>query len=79
VLPPDAKDLKVTTATNPEHAHVGNWLDCMRSRKTPNCPIQAGYAHMVACALGREAERTGRRMRYDSMTRRIVEADGGTH
>jgi hypothetical protein len=61
-----------------EHGHVGNWLDCMRSRQTPNAPIQAGYAHAVACCLGREAERTGRKMRYDATTRRIVEATGRT-
>ena len=48
-----------------EHGHVGNWLECMRSRQTPNAPIQAGFAHAVACCLGREAERTGRKMRYD--------------
>jgi predicted dehydrogenase len=54
-------------------SHVGNWLDCMRSRQAPNAPIEAGFAHAVACCLGREAERTGRRVRYDAATRRIVE------
>lgn len=78
VLPKDAKDIKVTTASNPEHAHVGNWLECMRSRKTPNAPIQVGYEHAVACCLGREAERTGRRVAYDPAARRIVEVNGGT-
>jgi predicted dehydrogenase len=79
VRPADATDVKVTEATSPEHAHVGNWLDGVRSRTTPNAPIQAGYTHAVACCLGREAERTGRRMVYDAAARRIVEADGGTH
>jgi predicted dehydrogenase len=64
------------TLPNPagqERSHVGNWIDCMRTRKTPNAPIQAGYAHAVACCLGREAERTGRRVRYDAAQRRILE------
>jgi predicted dehydrogenase len=72
--PDDATDTQLALQTVPEHGHVGNWLECMRSRKTPNAPIQAGFAHAVACCLGREAERTGRKMRYDPATRRIVEA-----
>ena len=59
-----------------ERSHVGNWFDCVRSRQTPNAPIQAGFAHAVACCLGREAERTGKRVRYDAATRRILEAAG---
>jgi predicted dehydrogenase len=72
--PDGATDTQLPAMTVVEHGHVGNWLECMRSRKTPNAPIQAGVAHAVACCLGREAERTGRRMRYDPATRRIVEA-----
>ena len=25
--------------------HVKNWLECIRSRATPNAPIEVGYAH----------------------------------
>jgi predicted dehydrogenase len=67
------RDVVLPEPTGTERSHVGNWLDCIRSRKTPNAPIQVGYAHAVVCCLGREAERTGRRMRYDAATRRIVE------
>jgi len=72
----DAKGgpLALPTPKGPERSHMGNWIDCMRSRKTPNAPIDAGYAHAVACCLGREAERTGKRMKYDKAVRRIVEA-----
>jgi predicted dehydrogenase len=79
VRPAAATDVKVTEATSPEHEHVANWLECMRTRRAPNAPIEAGYAHGVACCLGREAERTGRRMSYDAASRRIVEAGIGTH
>ena len=72
--PKDARDYTLPEPTGPERSHMGNFLDCCRSRKTPNAPIQVGYAHAVACCLGREAERTGRRMRYDHATRRIVDA-----
>lgn len=71
--PADAKDVKLQLPEDAGRSHVGNWLDCMRSRATPNAPIQVGYAHAVACCLGREAERTGRRVRYDATARRIIE------
>ncbi len=54
--------------------HVRNWVECLRSRKRNNGPIEVGLAHAVACCLGREAERTGRRMKYDPATRTISEA-----
>jgi predicted dehydrogenase len=69
--PAGAEDLTLPAAAE-ERSHVGNWLDCLRSRAQPNAPIQAGYSHAVACCLAREAERTGRRMRYDAAARRSV-------
>jgi predicted dehydrogenase len=70
---PGATEFTLPKPVGKERSHVGNWIDCMRTRRTPNAPIQAGYAHAVACCLGREAERTGRRVRYDVATRRILE------
>ncbi len=70
--PADAKDVPLTMPPDEGRSHVGNWIDCMRSRQAPNAPIQVGFAHAVACCLGREAERTGRRVRYDAAARRIV-------
>jgi predicted dehydrogenase len=80
-LPAGAQNVPLNLPKSPEHVHVGNWLECMRTRKAPNAPIQAGYAHAVACCMGREAERTGRRVTYDAAARRIVEAPlaGATH
>ena len=71
--PADAQDVTLPMPPDEGRSHVGNWLDCMRSRQAPNAPIQAGFAHAVACCLGREAERSGRRVRYDAAARRIVE------
>jgi predicted dehydrogenase len=71
--PADAQDVTLPMPPDDGRSHVGNWLDCMRSRQAPNAPIQAGFAHAVACCLGREAERSGRRVRYDAAARRIVE------
>lgn len=71
--PADAQDVALSLPADDGRSHVGNWIDCMRSRQAPNAPIQAGFAHAVACCMGREAERTGRRVRYDPSSRRIIE------
>ena len=74
--PADARDVTLPDVPDPR-SHVGNWIDCLVSRARPNAPIEVGYSHAVACCLAREAERTGRRMRYDAAARRIVEDGKG--
>ena len=79
VLPEPAKASGNADLTSGDAGpHVANWVDCLRSRKQPNGPIDIGFNHAVACCLGREAERTGRRMKYDAANRRIVEAGSET-
>jgi hypothetical protein len=51
-----------------------NWLDCLRSRKTPNADVLSGYAHSVASMMAARAERTGRRVYWDRRGEEIVES-----
>ena len=48
-----------------------DWLECLRSRKAPNAPIEAGYAHLVAVIMADEAYVRGARMIYDPAKRSI--------
>ena len=43
-----------------ELLHLTNWIDCVRSRKTPNCPAEAGVSAAAAAHLGNQAFRTGK-------------------
>jgi len=81
--PADAADLVLPAATETSTGsltqgdagpHVANWIECLGTRTQPNAPIEVGLSHAIVCCLGREAERTGRKMRYDATARRIVEA-----
>ncbi len=74
--PPVRTDRSLTAGD--AQPHVRNWIECLQSRRAPNAPIDVGFAHAVACCLGREAERTGRRMRYGAAARTIVEAHTDT-
>ena len=49
-----------------------NWMDCVRSRKTPNASIEAGYSHSVALCMCIAAMQTGQRVTFDDKTQRIM-------
>ena len=53
--------------------HFLDWLQCLRSRKTPNASIDAGYQHAVACLMAVQAFDTGKRQVYDVEKREIRE------
>ena len=53
-------------------AHVLNWMECVRSRKQPNAPVQAGYDHSVANIMTRMALQTGKRVTFDSARQEVV-------
>ena len=48
--------------------HMGNWFDCMRSRKEPNASVNAGFAHSVACMMAAEAYWAGKKIYWDAKT-----------
>ena len=54
--------------------HMKNWLDCLRTRKAPNAPMEAGYAHAVAGIMADESWIRGKRIAYDPVKRKIYEA-----
>ena len=54
-------------------AHVENFLDCMRSRKTPASDVEIGHDSMIACHLGNAAVRTGRRVYWDVEKEQVVD------
>ncbi len=53
--------------------HMKNWLECLRTRKPPNAPIEAGYSHSVAVIMADESYVRGARMVYDPSRRAIRE------
>jgi predicted dehydrogenase len=53
-------------------AHMRNWLECIRSRKTPNAPAEAGFNHSIATIMTNAAARTGQRATYDPKTREVM-------
>jgi predicted dehydrogenase len=42
-----------------EVLHLSNWVECIRSRRQPNCPAEAGVSAAAAAHLGNLALRSG--------------------
>jgi predicted dehydrogenase len=53
-------------------AHMRNWMECVRQRKTPNADIRAGYNHSVALCMTIAALHTGKRATFDDAKQKVV-------
>jgi predicted dehydrogenase len=42
--------------------HMANWIDCIRTRKTPNAPVEIGYRSALAAHMANLAYRNKQRM-----------------
>ncbi len=53
-------------------ANMRNWMECVRSRKTPNAPIDAGYSHSIALCMNVAAIYTGKKVTFDEKTQQVM-------
>lgn len=53
-------------------ANMRNWMECVRSRKTPNAGIEAGYSHSVALCMTIAAIQTGQRVSFDDAKQEVI-------
>jgi len=52
--------------------HIKNWMECVRSRKQPNAPVEAGYQHSIATIMSNAAYRTGLKVTFDEKTQEVL-------
>jgi predicted dehydrogenase len=53
-------------------AHIRNWMECVRSRKQPHAPVEAGYSHSIATIMTNAAVRTGSKVTFDETTQEVM-------
>jgi len=80
-LLPDAalSDIEVQVVTSADTGadsstvlNVLNWMECVRSRKTPNAPVEAGYNHSIANIMTTAALRTGEFVTFDQKKQEVL-------
>jgi predicted dehydrogenase len=75
--PPDRSVLAKWTGGG-EHVarpHIQNWLDCIKTRGTPNSPVEAGHRTATICHLANIARELKRKLRWDPHKEEFVGDD----
>ena len=64
-------DISVRSSGDGTLTHLQNWLDCIRSRKTPNAHIRVAHQAARTAHLANAALRAGRPVKWNAKTERI--------
>jgi predicted dehydrogenase len=68
-----AVNTDANTKSDPQTAaNMRNWMECVRSRKTPNASIEAGYSHSIALCMNVAAIQTGEKVTFDEKTQQVM-------
>jgi len=54
-------------------SHMTNWLEALRAGRQPSAPVEAGYAHSVACIMAARAYWEGKRLYWEPKTESILD------
>lgn len=73
---PRMEEIKLASDQHdPTIDHIRNFLDCMRSRKRPNCDVEEGHRSTIFAHLGNIALATKARLSWDAKAERFVDND----
>ncbi|MBK9166651.1 MAG: Gfo/Idh/MocA family oxidoreductase [Bryobacterales bacterium] len=79
-LYPESREIYMRPSVNVERpgsfgpatrAHIRNFLECVRSRKDPTAPVEAGQATNIVLVMALDSLRSGKRLRWNSAARRV--------
>jgi predicted dehydrogenase len=52
-------------------SHIRNFLECVKSRKEPNAPVEAGQATNIVLCMAMDSLRQGRTLKWNNATRKV--------
>jgi hypothetical protein len=69
------KDIQAVVIATPEHyatdLHVANFLECVRTRKTPTAPMKLAFQAALVVQMANLSLKSGRRMRWNAATSKV--------
>lgn len=68
-LKPSRQHIEIGNFARATRDHIRNFLDCIRTRKQPNAPVENGLATAIALVMTMESLRKGRRVSFNEKTR----------
>jgi hypothetical protein len=71
-ITPATKPVDVWKVENETAMHVRNWLECCKSRREPNSPIELGHKVITSAHLANLSYRTGRKVYWDAEREQVI-------
>jgi Oxidoreductase family, C-terminal alpha/beta domain len=59
--------------------HMQNWIDCIRSRKTPVADVEIGHRSVSVCHLANIARIAGMTLRWDPKNEKFLGDNSPSH
>ena len=53
--------------------HLEDWLNCVRTRQTPNAPVEIGHRTVTICHLANIARELNRKLRWNPTNERFID------
>ena len=76
IMKPEIGRQEFGTFDNATRDHIQNFLDCVRSRKSPNAPVEVAHYTNVALCMAIESLQKGCRVRWDATNRKMISCVG---
>jgi len=70
-MKPSVESRKPGSFNSAAPQHIRNFMECIRSRKDPNAPVEAGQATNIVLCMTMDSLRAGRRLKWNSQARRV--------